>query len=132
MGKPRKTRRPFLLAQVALKAYAVLLALVAILLTPMLATPSLSNAIFFALLLGAMAGLFLTAEGLSKARAWARIVAYLIFIGFAALTLPILKTSLAEKELPEFIWPQIWTLIMLGIGIMSLLLQKPRKTEDPA
>lgn len=123
-------KRPFLLARVALKAYGVALALLLLVSLPTLLSPSVVTIAFVLLLAVMIIGLLLIAKGLSEGKTWAQALAYAVFIGFAALTIPALKSSMSDKKLPEFIWPQIWTIIMLCTGIISLVAQKPDKTDE--
>ncbi len=125
-------KRPFLLAQVALKAYAIAFAFLSLISLPILLTPSIVNIAFVLLLVGTIVGLLSISKGLSEAKIWAQTLAYVVFVGFAALTIPALKSSISDETLPEFVWPQIWTIIMLCIGIIGLLTQKPEKQKKDA
>lgn len=130
----KRTKKPFMLARVALKAYAVVLTLMLLLGSYALLRsrePMPIEVYALALILVTMiVGLFLVSRGLAKAKVWAQIAACVAFVGLAVLTVPILKSSVERENLPEVLWPQIWTVIMLCLGITSLLAQRPHR-EPP-
>ena len=131
-------KRPFMLAQVALKAYAGVFVLFIILLLFALLKSSLSIEsigmfCFAAAFVGIIAGLLYVSKALSKGKIWAQVCAYIIFIGSGVLAVPLLIVCIADKEPSEDIWdipalwPALWATIMLCIGIISLIFQKPKK-----
>jgi len=126
-------KRPFILAQVALKAYAVVFVLlVLLLLTPTATAPLNSFAVaVIVVFIGIVIGLLSIVRGLSKGRLWAQISAYVIFIGLTIITVPVLSLSIGDGNiLPEFVWPQIWVVTLLCLGVFSLIFQKPNRVRD--
>ena len=127
-------KRPFMLAQVALKAYAGVFVLFIILLFFALlksssSTLSIGMLCFAAAFVGIIAGLLHVSKALSKGKLWAQVCAYIIFIGSGILAVPLLIVCIADKEPAEDFWdiPALWATIMLCIGIFSLIFQKPKK-----
>ncbi len=129
-----------MLAQVALKAYTAVFVLFVILV--LLALPKLSSStqligvfVFVASLVGIIVGLLSVSKALSKGKCWAQVCAYIIFIGFGVLAVPIIIVCVADKEpIDDFwdipaMWPALWVTIMLCIGIISLIFQRPRKNQ---
>ena len=131
-----RTKRPFILAQVALKAYAVVFALVLGL--ALLAVSDSSSGVALdsqvvvtvALLIAIVVGLLCVAKGLDKGKPWAQVLAFIVFIGLAVVTVPILRMAIKDEDLPEIIWSQLWIVILLCLGVFSLIVQRPQKTRD--
>lgn len=134
-------KRPFMLAQVALKAYAAVFVLIDILIIIALLNSSLSiqsigMVCFAASFVGIIAGLLYVSKALSKGKLWAQVCAYIIFIGFGVLAVPLLIVCVAYKEPTDdfwdipALWPALWATIVLCIGIISLIFQKPKKAQN--
>ena len=134
-------KRPFMLAQFALKAYAAVLVLFIILflfalLKSSLSIQSIGMFFFIASFVGIIIGLLYVSKALSKGKLWAQVCAYIIFIGFGVLTGPLLIVCVAYKEPDDdfwdipVLWPALWATIMLCIGIISLIFQKPKKVRN--
>jgi len=126
-----------MLAQVALKAYAgVFLLFIILFLFALLksssSTLSIGMLCFAASLVGIVIGLLYVSKALSKGKLWAQVCAYIIFIGSGVLAVPLLIVCIADKEPAEdfwdipALWPALWATIMLCIGIISLIFQKPK------
>ena len=118
-----KMRKPFTLARVALYSYATVSLVIFCLLV--IAQSILSFLVFAAITISLIA----VADALSKDKKWAKVCSYIIFVGIAVLTVPILLMSVNENELMEIIWPQAWTLLLLILGLYSLIMQKPIKSD---
>jgi len=128
LNQDNTMKRPFMLAQVALKAYAAVFVLFIILLLFALLKSSSSTLsigmFFFAVaFVGIIAGLLYVSKALSKGEFWAQVCAYIIFIGSGVLAVPLLIVCVADKEPTDDFWdiPALWTTIMLCIGIISLI-----------
>jgi hypothetical protein len=110
-------KRPFTLAQVALKAYAVVFVLILLLLflglcNPLSSMQSIGMAIYIAPLVCIIVALMFVAKGLSKGKLWAQICAAIIFIGISIIAVPMLILSMDDKYLLESIWPWLWVVIL--------------------
>jgi hypothetical protein len=136
-------KRPFMLAQVALKAYAVVFLLIVIQILLIIPNPSSSTQskatfVFAASLVCIIVVLLYVSKALSKDKLWAQVCAYIIFIGFGVLAVPILIVSVTDKEPIDDlwdIWTELWAVvmwftIMLCIGIISLIFQKSKKAQN--
>ena len=128
-------RKPFILAQVALKAYAVVFSLMLLLLLlvvsdPSSSTQSIGMAICIVSLIGIIVGLMIVAKGLSKGKLWAQVWAAIIFVGLSVIAVPVLKFSIVDNALLENTWPWLWVVILLCLGVFSLVFQRTKKVRD--
>jgi len=134
-------KRPFMLAQVALKAYAAVFVLLIILflfalLKSSFSIQSIGMVCFATAFVGIIADLLYVSKALSKGKLWAQVCAYIIFIGSGVLAVPLLIACVAYKEPDDdfwdipVLWPALWATIMLCIGIFSLIFQKPKKFRN--
>ena len=114
-------RQPFLLAQVALKAYAAAF-IVLILIPPPLIIPfTLFNIMVSAIAISIVVALHKVSKGLSSHKTWAQVVAYIVFIGFAGMTFPFFMDSITATNYSGYFWIQLWLLAMSALGVVSLL-----------
>jgi len=114
-------KKPFTLARVALYSYATVSLM-------LLCLSVMVRSIFGLLIFGTLTiSLIYVADSLSKDKRWARVCSYIIFVVIAIVTVPVLMVFLEDRDkiLVEFIWPEMWTLVMLCLGLYSLLKQKP-------
>ena len=120
-------KRPFMLAQVALKAYAAAFAVLLFYPPPIILPFTLYNVAASAVIIGILLALLYIAKGLSKGKAWAQIGAAIVFIGFAVVTVPTFLQALADKGRDTDFWIQLWSLTMSSLGLIGLIVQRPRR-----
>ena len=117
--------KPFMLAQVAF--------ILLLLMPPPLIVPfTVFNVAVSTIIIGVVIGLLTISMGLSKHRVWAHILAYIAFIGIAAITTLMFIRSIEDKNYDMNFWIQLWLLTMSTLGLVSLLceqLKKGKKTN---
>ena len=124
--------KPLMLAQVALKAYAVAFILLLLMPPPLIIPFKWFNITVSAIVLGIVIALLCISRGLSNRKAWARVLSYCVFIGFTAIALPMFIRSIQGRNYGAYFWIQLWVLTMSILGLISLVfeqLTKGYKTE---
>jgi hypothetical protein len=128
-------KKPFMLAQIVLKAYAF--ALLLLLVVPELFDFRLhANIPKSALIIGIVIALFVLLFAISRClsmhQVWAKVSAYTVFLISAAITIPMFTQSKTGKYCGEYFWIPLWLIIMSGLGLVSLIaptLYKMRNIE---
>jgi energy-converting hydrogenase Eha subunit E len=122
--------KPFMLAQVALKSYAVAFILLLLMPPPLIVPFTVFNVAVSTIIIGVVIGLLTISKGLSKHRVWAHILAYITFIGIAAITTLVFIRSIEDKKYDGHFWIQLWLLTMSTLGLVSLLCEQLNKGEN--
>ena len=122
--------KPFMLAQVALKSYAVAFILLLLMPPPLIVPFTVFNVAVSTIIIGVVIGLLTISKGLSKHRVWAHILAYIAFIGIAAITTLVFIRSIEDKNYDGHFWIQLWLLTMSTLGLVSLLCEQLNKGEN--
>ncbi len=119
-------RKPFMLAQIVLKAYAF--ALLLLLVVPALfelwgrLDPKIPKSVLIiGIAIPLLVLLFAISRCLSMDQVWAKVSADTVFIISAAVTIPMFTQSETGKYCGEYFWIPLWLIIMSGLGLVSLI-----------
>ena len=122
----KMTKTPFMLAQVVLKTYAVLLALTLLLPLRLI----LIDVIWVLIKTGFVIALLKASKDLSVGRIWARIVSYIVFVGSAGLSIPMFMQPTYGKDSSLYFWIPLWLITLSGLGLVSLLIPTLFKRQN--